>query len=81
MQGFAVTSATGVALTSFLNSVSITTTQFDYEAVKTIYERRRTVYVGAREERITYIAAQPRIVYISPDRTTSAEQRRAYADA
>lgn len=44
------------------------------------YERRRTVYVGSREERITYIAEQPRTVYISPDRTTSSEQRRAYAD-
>lgn len=80
VQGAAVTSATGFVLTGFIGAVSITTTNFDYEAVKDLYERRRTVYVGAREQRITYITAQPRVVYISSDRTTSSEQRRAYAD-
>jgi hypothetical protein len=69
--------AAGVVGTTALGNESVTNTSFDYEAVKNLYERLRTVYVGAREARIVLIPLQQRIVYVTSDRTTSSSERTA----
>ena len=59
--------------------ISVTTIQFDYEAVKDLYNRKRTVYVprsSVFSERVVLVPAMNRTVYVSgrstsDDRTTS----------
>ncbi len=70
--------------------ISVTTIRFDYEAVKDLYSRKRTVYVSRSSlpsERVVIVPAMNRTVYIprstvSEERTASVSStsRVAYAD-
>jgi len=58
---------TGVQGTFSLGTLTLTAVQFDFEAVKTLYDRRRTAYVEKQLPRIVYVAKQ----------STAAERRAA----
>lgn len=56
-----------VSATVSLGTITATGVQFDFEAVKTLYDRRRTAYVEKQLPRIVYVAKQ----------STAAERRAA----
>jgi hypothetical protein len=60
-------SITGVVGTLSVGTLTATGVTFDFEAVKTLYDRRRTAYVEKQLPRIVYIAKQ----------STAAERRAA----
>jgi hypothetical protein len=56
--------------------ISVTTTRFDYEAIKDLYSRKRTVYVArssASSDRVVIVPAMNRTVYV-PRHPTSADR-------
>jgi hypothetical protein len=56
--------------------VSVTTTLFNYEALKALYERKRTVYiprVSSSSDRTVMVSAMNRMVYV--ERTSSPFDR------
>ena len=65
-----------------MGNEAVVNTSFDYEAVKELYERLRTVYVGSKDERKTYIDGQTRKVYVDGRDTrrvsVDAQQRIVY---
>jgi len=60
-------SLSGVQGTFSVGTLTVTGVQFDFEAVKTLYDRRRTAYVEKQLPRIVYVAKQ----------STAAERRAA----
>ena len=60
-------SITGVVGTFSVGTLTATGVIFDFEAVKTLYDRRRTAYVEKQLPRIVYVAKQ----------STAAERRAA----
>lgn len=71
-------SLTGVSATSTVNTVTATGVIFDFEAVKALYDRKRTVLIEKQAPRIVYVKAElPRIVYV--DRQSTVAERRAAA--
>src|SRR5210317_681124 len=71
-------SLTGVSATSTVNTVTATGVIFDFEAVKTLYDRKRMVLVETQASRIVYVKSElPRIVYV--DRQSTVAERRAAA--
>ena len=71
-------SLTGVSATSTVNTVAATGVIFDFEAVKALYDRKRTVLIEKQAPRIVYVKAElPRIVYV--DRQSTVAERRAAA--
>jgi hypothetical protein len=57
--------------------ISVTTIQFDYEAVKDLYNRKRTVYVprsSVSSERVVVVPVMNRLVYV-PRESVSAERK------
>ena len=71
-------SLTGVSATGAVNTVTATGVIFDFEAVKALYDRKRTVPVEKQQPRIVYVRAElPRIVYV--DRQSTVAERRAAA--
>lgn len=57
----------GLVFTTSVGVVSVSTTLFDFNAVKELYEVNRTAYVEGRtnaESRFIYVDKQPRIVYV-----------------
>ena len=41
-----------------------TTTSFDYEAVKNLYNKKRTAYVDGRLDRRQYVGEESRVVFV-----------------
>lgn len=72
-----VVDVVGVDVSSGVGIVSVTTTSFDYEAVKELYSRLRLVYVDGRHPRVVYTEQQPRIVYVEK---IDAQRRRVYVE-
>ena len=59
----------GVASVGLIGVLSITVTSFDYEAVKDLYDRKRTVFVErgtTSADRTVYVESESRMVYIEP---------------
>jgi hypothetical protein len=57
----------GVLSTGLIGVVAITTTSFDYEAVKDLYDRKRTVFVErgtTSADRTVYVDSESRLVYV-----------------
>lgn len=64
----------GVAATLVLGAPVVVNTSFDYEAVKNLYDRRRTVYVKpslTNDARTVYVPASNRVVYVIGTRSTT----------
>jgi len=63
----------GITVYGYVGSVNVTTTSFDYEAVKNNYDTLRAVYVGGRttaKDRTIVINEQSRVVYVDREYTT-----------
>lgn len=55
----------GVSGTLSIGTVTATGVQFNFNAVKTLYARTRTVFVLPQESRVVYVAApESRVVYV-----------------
>lgn len=67
----------GFGLNAVSGLLSVTTTSFDYEAVKELYSRARLVYVEGRQQRLVYVEEQPRTVYVEK---IDAQLRRVYVE-
>jgi len=59
-----------------LGTITTTAVQFDFEAVKALYGRQRTVYVESKKARTVYVEKKPfRTVFV--ERQVTAAERRA----